>query len=60
MKNTIHKNRPVEDAMQSGELWEDPMCYPAYDATSLHRKHGVTVTNKNKDAAQTGAYGVAA
>ena len=60
MKNTIHKNRPVEDTMHNDELWGDPMCYPTYDATSLHGKHGATGTESNKDAAEAGAYGVAA
>jgi hypothetical protein len=60
MKNTIHKNRPVEETMHNHELWGDPMCYPAYDATSLHGKHGATATESNQEVADAASYGVAA
>jgi hypothetical protein len=60
MKNTTQKNRPVEETMHNDELWGDPMCYPAYDATSLHGTHGATATESNQEAAEAGSYGVAA
>jgi hypothetical protein len=60
MKNTTQKNRPVEETMHNDELWGDPMCYPAYDATSLHGKHGATAPESNQEAAEAGSYGVAA
>ncbi|MBW2544427.1 MAG: hypothetical protein JRD43_02925 [Deltaproteobacteria bacterium] len=60
MNAKINKKGNVEDMMNEGALWEDPMCYPTYNATSLLERHGTVRKERNKDAVETSACRVAA
>lgn len=60
MKNKINKKGNVEGILKESALWEDPMCYPAYDTTSLLERHGTVRKEHNKDAVETSACEVAA
>ena len=60
MNAKINKKGNVEDMMNEGALWEDPMCYPAYDKTSLLERHGTVLKERNKNAVGTSACRAAA
>ncbi len=60
MNAKINKKGNVESILKESALWEDPMCYPAYDTTSLLERHGTVRKERNRDAVETRACGVAA
>lgn len=60
MKGKISKKGNIEGMLNDDALWGDPMCYPAYDKTSLLERHGTVCKTRNKDAVETGACRVAA
>ena len=60
MEGKINKKGNAEYILKEDALWEDPMCYPAYDTTSLLGRHGTVCKESNKDAAGSNACRVAA
>ncbi|MCK4533954.1 MAG: hypothetical protein KAT81_00405 [Syntrophobacterales bacterium] len=60
MNAKTNKKGNVEGILKESALWEDPMCYPAYDTTSLLERHGTVRKERNRDAVETRACGVAA
>ena len=60
MNSTINKKGNVEDMLKEEALWEDPMCYPAYDTTSLLGRNGSICKESNKNTAGSNACRVAA
>ncbi len=60
MNSKINKKGNAEDMLKEDALWDDPMCYPAYDTTSLLERHGAVCKDRNKDAAEINACRVAA
>ena len=60
MGDMISKKGTVEDTLMEDALWNDPMCYPAYDTTSLLERNGTAGNKNKKDAAGNGSCRVAA
>ena len=39
MSAAINKKGNADDILREEALWDDPMCYPAYDTASLLERH---------------------
>ncbi|HOO90986.1 MAG TPA: hypothetical protein PLA74_09225 [Syntrophales bacterium] len=50
MSAAINKKGNADDILREEALWEDPMCYPAYDTASLLDRH----SSENKKDAKSG------
>jgi len=60
MNSNINKKANAKDMWKEDELWEDPMCYPAYDTTNLIERHGTVCKERNTGTSEISAHRVAA